>query len=588
MTLINADTTIKGESLSLINLMKDKFYIPDNQRDYTWNIKVVTQLLDDIKNNYMNNTISDTLKSENCQSYFMGAIVTVKNENKDFFEVQDGQQRIVTFSIIIFLLMYLIKKSKLEDAQKEGFVSKLQQSVLDFEEDKWQLKIKFNDDSFNEFFYKSLHGLKTDEEREAYWNSLQLSKKTQKYLLMEAVKTCSEFLNFFLINNNRIHAFYRVLTETIIFLKINTNDHSQAYKLFESLNNRGVKLSQADLIKNEVISKAMNENDKKDIVEKWKYIKSQIEETEFISLPDLIHLSYLSRHGVIKAEKLYEGIKDLLNNKSSIEYMNELYVDTDILDQITINLSASWTDETHKMLKDIKDVLKIKMVFPFLFSIYRRFNSDKNNFKKYIQFSMNFIFRFMKLSGGTPEKLAEIMSQCSLYMNNNEVGLISGLLKSEASNENFNKAFETYSVNNTKLAYFTVYYIEKYLMKDLGTYPLEHGKQQNLEHIMPATPNTDDWEEAEILKRDNYDSFMDYKWRIGNLIPLPEKINKSLKNKNIDEKLNGNNGNNYNSSNLISPKNIRKYLHNGKWVQKSIEERQKEISKDVSKVWPLE
>lgn len=154
----------------------------------------------------------------------------------------------------------------------------------------------------------------------------------------------------------------------------------------------------------------------------------------------------------------------------------------------------------------------------------------------------------------------------------------------ESPDKIFSKEFEEYSEANTKQAYFTVYYIERHLLN--GTIPLDHGKESNLEHIMPKDPKVGDWPIAHSLKATNASLYADYLWRIGNLLPLPESVNKSIKNKNIQHKMNGGTQN-YGTCNLTSPSMLGQYLKQGAWVEDSIDDRQRALAALAPTVWSL-
>ena len=99
---------------------------------------------------------------------------------------------------------------------------------------------------------------------------------------------------------------------------------------------------------------------------------------------------------------------------------------------------------------------------------------------------------------------------------------------------------------------------------------------------MPKTPRSTNWPEAAALKRDQLESFKDYVWRIGNLLPLPREINCSIRNGAIADKITR-----YNDSNLLSPKEVQGYLKDAKWTLESISERQRALAPLALRAWAL-
>lgn len=92
------------------------------------------------------------------------------------------------------------------------------------------------------------------------------------------------------------------------------------------------------------------------------------------------------------------------------------------------------------------------------------------------------------------------------------------------------------------------------------------------------------------MEKNNPDEFNEYLWKIGNLIPLPASINKSLQNKPINLKLQDPSGIDYSSTNhsLRSPQTISSFLVSGQWTKESIDSRQKELAEKLAlKAWAL-
>ena len=87
----NAETTVVRAEASLLSqlLYKGKLEVPWHQRQYDWSKENVNELLIDL----------DEAFRENRESYFLGAIVLVEQSDRTW-EINDGQQRIATYSLI--------------------------------------------------------------------------------------------------------------------------------------------------------------------------------------------------------------------------------------------------------------------------------------------------------------------------------------------------------------------------------------------------------------------------------------------------------------------------------------------------------
>ncbi len=91
---------------------KSKYLIPEYQRPYEWDEDKCRTLWEDILEFAMPDNNPDNFNSND--EYFLGSIVTFKNDDEKCLEVIDGQQRITT----LLLLLRAIYK-KLEPAQDE-------------------------------------------------------------------------------------------------------------------------------------------------------------------------------------------------------------------------------------------------------------------------------------------------------------------------------------------------------------------------------------------------------------------------------------------------------------------------------------
>ena len=93
---------IESEKVEIIKAFRDFSYvIPDYQREYIWKEKNVSQLLNDIHDEYLDDRDSE---------YFIGSIVVTKRDS-GAFEVIDGQQRLTTLFISLCALKRLLKDS---------------------------------------------------------------------------------------------------------------------------------------------------------------------------------------------------------------------------------------------------------------------------------------------------------------------------------------------------------------------------------------------------------------------------------------------------------------------------------------------
>lgn len=87
-------------------LIKENITIPHYQRPYVWDTERVKILLEDLDEYLQIDTKQDKNKPK---KYLLGSLIIYYNDNKNEFEVVDGQQRLVSLALILLCLEKLEK-----------------------------------------------------------------------------------------------------------------------------------------------------------------------------------------------------------------------------------------------------------------------------------------------------------------------------------------------------------------------------------------------------------------------------------------------------------------------------------------------
>jgi hypothetical protein len=599
MALVNPRSIIEGSPLLVKSLLSQNSYqIPDYQRQFVWEKSQLTQLIQDLITHYHQNTDGELIKNSP-NAYYLGGMAMIKGGNDDHHEVVDGQQRLTSLCCIASALWALLNECK-SDPRIEGIKNALTNVMATHTAKGWLPKVEFQAEKLNNFFVASLVEHRTPEEKKMYWDENKVAKdllkqkKSAASRIRSAIETAHAEIEQFLRKTNdaeerknRLISFCEILQECTVVLRITATSPSSAYSLFESLNFRGMSLTQADLVKNQLIKLAAGPDQKVEIVNYWSEITSSLEGHGLISLPDFLHYSFISRHKHIPANKLFEALKEQAEARGAAIVAEELSKDADLLEKLVHKHEHKWTPQTKSMLADVHQVLNVKLAYPLLLSGGSELSESPKEFEKFVRLTMNFCFRYLKIGEGDVGALAQIVSGCAVkFRRAAKLEDLAHTLLEHSPDEKFIEDFSSASVANTKLAYFVVYYLEKHLLS--GTKAVEHGVQQNLEHIMPKTPKANDWPQAAKLKKSDGDKFHKELWRIGNLLALPAEVNKSLKNSSIQNKISNAQKKDYTHSDLKLPKEVKSFLDNDKWSLVSINDRQKHLAeKYCVKAWSL-
>jgi uncharacterized protein with ParB-like and HNH nuclease domain len=249
---------------TIIDLLSDKkadFLIPDYQRPYAWNEEQCQTLWDDIflfsfpDNNY--EVFDDN------DEYFLGSIVTYKNEIGKS-EVIDGQQRLTTLMLI--LRAFYDKFANMQDKNSVLTRDRIEKCIWKTDTfgtaDKNTLKIDSEvatDNDKEEFLELLRTGIVKQGSKSQYVLNYQFfQKKIDDFL--------QTFPSFFPYLPARILG-------NCILLPIEAESQDTALRIFSTLNDRGLPLSDADIFKAQFYKYYGAIGNKDEFIAEWKKLE---------------------------------------------------------------------------------------------------------------------------------------------------------------------------------------------------------------------------------------------------------------------------------------------------------------------------
>ena len=259
MSKLNVDQKTISE---LLSDNKVDFLIPDYQRPYAWDEDQCQTLWDDMfLFSFPNNNYEDF--DDNNEEYFLGAIVTFKNESGKS-EVIDGQQRLTTMMLI--LRAFYDKFANMQDRNSILTRDRIEKCIWKTDTfgtaDKSTLKIdsEVATDSDKEEFLELLRT-----------GSVSLGSKSQYVLNYRFFQNkIDDFLQAF-------PSFFPYLPARIlgncILLPIEAESQDTALRIFSTLNDRGLPLSDADIFKAQFYKYYADLNVKDQFINDWKELE---------------------------------------------------------------------------------------------------------------------------------------------------------------------------------------------------------------------------------------------------------------------------------------------------------------------------
>lgn len=227
----------------LFNAEKDwEYFVPIYQRGYSWKKSHWNDLFDDL--------------TENEIGHFLGSIICVNSKKNSFdpdrLEVIDGQQRLMTLSLLLAAIHMEISALGLEltDEQKMSLWSVKRMLTVDGTPRFTPQKEAENRTDYFAALYAAGVTVteKTGDGRRQVLRAFNHLRKRLKELHgASPEETASELFE------------YLKKVKSAIAVKIEVASHADAYRLFESLNNRGEPLTAIDIIKNKLLERVDRE-----------------------------------------------------------------------------------------------------------------------------------------------------------------------------------------------------------------------------------------------------------------------------------------------------------------------------------------
>lgn len=264
MSKLNVD---QKSIYALLSDRKADYIIPDYQRPYAWDEDSCQTLWDDIFSFAIPD--NDATKFDTNDEYFLGSIVTFENDKKQK-EVIDGQQRLTTFMLL--LRAFYDRFTKMQDQGSKDFSERIASCIWKTDEmgkpDKDHLKIDSvvaTDKDKEEFLSILRTGIVNDDQTSRYANNFRFF-----------LKKVDEFINSFPTFAKNLPA--RILNNCIL-MPIEAESQDTALRIFSTLNDRGLPLSDSDIFKAQFYQyyKQKSEDDRDEFIKDWKKLEETCE-----------------------------------------------------------------------------------------------------------------------------------------------------------------------------------------------------------------------------------------------------------------------------------------------------------------------
>lgn len=452
--------TFSFDDMGIAKIFADfSLSIPPHQRDYAWTNEEVEQLFSDLEAAYRSNS-----------EYFLGTIVAIEDKVTGELSVVDGQQRLTTTYLLLTAIRdYLAKRgiggeisTSLQNSylfssdRREGFKQKLSLNTDDRSYFK-DLTSKDRGNSWPPKESRTSHGLL----KKAYFLAEKRVENIAGSVLgVDAPETLNNWIDY--------------LERSAQVILLRAHDQARAFKMFETLNDRGLRTSQADLVKSYLFGLADRQIGLAQ--SKWSNMLENLQELgdEDPQVSFLRHY-LIAFAGFVRADGVYEAIQSRYKNEgTSLSFLTSLAEASRTYTATFNSEDDFWGGYSHTSRKYLKDFnfFDLKPIRPLLLAISAKFNSKE--FEKSIRYLTSLSLRLVMSARTRSGSNEQAFADAAIKVTRGEITkfkeIADALNKVFVTDKDFTEIFRTARVSKADLA--------RYVLREL-----EHTASPNLSLI---------------------------------------------------------------------------------------------------------
>jgi hypothetical protein len=318
------------------------------------------------------------------------------------------------------------------------------------------------------------------------------------------------------------------LSDRLFFTVITVTDELNAYKVFETLNARGVRLSATDLLKNYLFSvlhrSDQHEHEMRLLEDRWESMVGRLGSESF---PDFLRVHWNSRHAFVRQTELFKTIRSQVRERENVfDLIRQMEEDIDTYLGLTSPDPAGWNPGLKEHATHLR-MFNVRQPFSLLLAA-RRILSEPD-FEIVLRAAVVISFRYNVIGSLPTSEQERVYNHVASrivskqFLSAREV--LQGLTSIYPNDSSFKAAFTekvirtTQSRNRSVVRYILCELEKQYSGKEFAL----EGDSLSIEHIMPQHPETG-WES---FSEEEIESLT---YRLGNLTLLQVGTNRELGN----------------------------------------------------------
>lgn len=369
---------IQHGKLSIREIFELWYQIPEYQRPYVWDTDQIQDLLQDIYDSFLRNKSTE---------YFLGSMVLKINQKMEQgveykeYEILDGQQRLTTIFLLFAVFRdFAISKAKMaKDAKKYTQMinvckDAIFQEANDLQGNPERMRIVFRIRSkIQEFVDKYIKEAAGTEKEEELLKTRD--NKDEIESIRQMANTILVTRSFLREHDAELYEYFLYFYTKVQMIYVATEELQDAFQMFTVLNNRGIKLSNSDILKAEnlraISTSAQDSKYYTDYARKWEEMESYFGEDfdQFLSQIRTILVKKKAMYGLLKefeenvySSKVYDRTTKiyisqtplLARGKQTFDYINEFYkYYIQLFDQSNVEEDGDYTVDNYIRLMQL-------------------------------------------------------------------------------------------------------------------------------------------------------------------------------------------------------------------------------------------
>ncbi|GAA8590615.1 DUF262 and DUF1524 domain-containing protein [Helicobacter pylori] len=506
---------MKAEATTLLGFFEEnqnnQFVIPIYQRVYSWKKEQCEQLWDDIIKIGGNDKMN---------GHFIGSILYVLDGNTPSSPllIIDGQQRLTTITLLLIAL-------RNHSSDEVKILEKFSCKEI---ENRYLINSNKNGD-------KKFRLILSKSDKDTLLSLIDKNKRKPSEPSVKIVENFKLFEKWISENTDKLETIFKGLEKLMIVYIALDKEKDDPQLIFESMNSKGIELTQTDLIRNYIIMETETEEKQKDFYNGyWRAMEENFKQNETLFNRFVRHYLTIKTGKIPNIKKVYEAFKDY-QQKEGIEIedlLKDLQKYCGYFCQIAFKKEAD--KDLNKALSFLVD-LEMDVVYPLLLELYSDYSDgvlSKQDFIPIIALTESYLCRRAVCglgSNGLNKIFPSFIKKIDKKQYLKSVEKHFGSLKGEQrfpNNDEFKDLFITIDFYHFKKSKYFLERLEKFDTKE----PVDTQKC-NREHIMPQTL-TPEWQKN---LSENFETIREkYLHTIGNLTLTG--YNSEYRNKSFQEK----------------------------------------------------